>query len=461
MNEEIQYQIPEVFTFQDAVSNMLREVKRVEGVSNEFVTPFFLGGLSCAAGRGLKVQSFNGKFSCPNIYTILEAPSCSGKSSVGQAVFKPVFDLDREMRQRFLEGEGAQLKAQIRYIEAKLKKLEKSESLSPQEIGKLLSEKAKCEASLGGPRLIVEDVTSEALVSCLSQQEGVLSLLSMDARSVVKNLLGRHRNGQTEEHVFIPAWSGDPITVDRVTRASIPPILEPCLSMFLAIQPDLFRELIRPEFIESGFFARCLFVSSLDDSPRSNLGTEYNSEVVRGYHDFLRGVASFYRPVKTPFKFPMSAGARKFLTDFFYEAEHLAQCDPSFAPCYRRWAEQACRIAVCLQVCFWGYQAHCNELHEYCAQKAVELMRWFGAQQKELIADIVRTTEERYTAGVIALVQAAPGGITLREAYKKLGTSRKVLEKIIRDDPHLEIVRVDTGGRPSERIFMIPATRGF
>jgi len=461
MIAETQSQIPDVFTGQDPVSNMLREVMRVEGASAEFVFPFLLAALSCAAGRGLKVQSFNGKSSCPNLYTIFEAPSCSGKSSVGQAVMKPLFDLDREMRQRFLENEGAQLKAQIRYIEAKLKKLEKSESSGPREFAKLLSERTKCEASLGGPRLIVEDVTAEALVSILSQQEGVLSQISMDARAVVKNLLGRHRNGQTEEHVHIPAWSGDPITVDRVTRASIPPILDPCFSMLLAIQPDLFRELIRPDFIESGFFARCLFVSSLDDNPRSILGTKYNSEVIQRYNDFLRSVASFYRSAKKPFEFGMSEVARNYLTAFFNEAEFFAQSDPSYAPCYRRWAEQACRIAVCLQVGFYGPQAHCYELHPYCAQKAVELMKWFGAQQKELIADIVQSTEERYKTGVIELVHSTPEGVTLRKAYKKLGTTRKVLEKIIHEEPQLAIVKVDTGGRPSERIVLTPATTGL
>jgi hypothetical protein len=157
----------------------------------------------------------------------------------------------------------------------------------------------------------------------------------------------------------------------------------------------------------------------------------------------------------------MSEWARKFLTDFFHEAEFHAQNDPSYAPCYRRWAEQACRIAVCLQVGFFGSQAHCRELDPYCAQKAVELMKWFGAQQKELIADIVQTTEERYKARVTELAQAAPDGIKLRDAYKKIGTSRKVLEKIIRDDPQLEIVKIDTGGRPSERIILNPATMGL
>lgn len=455
MNEEI----PEVFNGQDAVSNMLREIVRVEGVSVEFAYPYILGALSCAAGRGLQVQSFRGKFSRPNLFMIHEAPSCSGKSSVGNAVFKPLFDLDLEMRQRFLEDEGAKLKANIRYIEAKLKHLEKSEFVNPREIEKLLSVKAKSEASLGGPRLIVEDFTSEALVCNLSQQEGRLSVISTDARAVFKNLLGRHRNGQTEEHVYISAWSGDPITVDRVTRASIPPILNPCLSVFLAIQPDLFRDLIRSDFLESGFFARCLFASGLDDSPRSALGAEYNPVVVSHYHEFLREVASFYRPVKKPFDFRMSAEARGYLERFFYEAENLTQKDPSFALCYRRWAEQACRIAVCLQVAFFGRQAHTHDLHPYCASKAVELVKWFGARQTELIADIVQTTEERHRDKLIELVHANGGSVTLRMAYKKIGSSRNVLVKIVSDHPQLEIVhKGGTGGRPSDTIVLTPAT---
>ena len=205
------------------VAQFQREVMEVEGAPAEFVVPALLAALSAAGGRGLELQSFKGKYSRPNLYIATEGESGVGKSAVGKRVFGPLFEYDGECRQRYRDTVFPSLTAEIRMLEGKLKRAEKMESLSKHEFSRLVQEKITLERKLCGPRYLVEDCTQEALEQIISQQDGVVSLISTEARKVMKNLLGRHRNGSIEDDVFIKAWSGDTYSVDRITRGSIPP----------------------------------------------------------------------------------------------------------------------------------------------------------------------------------------------------------------------------------------------
>jgi len=443
------------------VAQFQREVMEVEGAPAEFVVPALLAALSAGGGRGLEVQSFKGKHSRPNLYIATEGESGVGKSAVGKRVFGPLFDHDCECRQRYRETVLPSLTAEIRMLEGKLKRAEKMDSLSKHEFSRLVQEKSVLEGKVVGPRYLVEDCTQEALEQIISQQDGVVSLISTDARKVVKNLLGRHRNGSVEDDVFIKGWSGDTYSVDRITRGSIPPVREACLSLYVAVQPDLFRQLAKPELVESGFFPRLLPGSSCDGFAAGISTREYDQGVVSRYAEHVRGAVDFYRRTQRPFQFGMSPGARSVMDTFFVEAANLAAGDPTLASIYRRWAEQACRIAVCIQIGFFGQQAHMQPLHDYCAQKAVELMRWFGQQQRELLQDLADHARNDLAGRLFDLVQKHPGGISVREASKKLRSSSAAVKAIIAADGRLELCAVLTGGRPSEVIRMKHATPGL
>lgn len=443
------------------VAQFQREVMEVEGAPAEFVVPALLGALSAAGGRGLEVQSFRGKFSRPNLYLATEGESGVGKSAVGKRVFGPLFDFDSDCRQRFRETELPSRIAEIRMLEGKLKRAEKTESFSKQEFVRLVKEQNTLKGELGGPRNLVEDCTAEALEQIMSQQDGVVSLISTDARKVVKNLLGRHREGSVEDDVFIKGWSGDPYSVDRITRSSIPPVREPCLSIYAAVQPDLFRQLAKPELVASGFFPRLLPVTSCEGFTVGISARDYDPGVVSRYVQHIQTAFGYYRGLQSPHRILMSPVARDGMDLFLGEADRLATEDPILAPIYRRWAEQACRIAVCIQIGFLGKEAHLQPLHEYCAQKAVELMRWFGHQQREMLQDQADHTRNNLTERLLNLVQQHPDGIALRQAWKKLASNSAAVKAIIAGDSRLELIASPTAGRPSEIIRMKHATPGL
>lgn len=335
MNMDINNEIPfpvDVFGQADNASHPVaqfqREVMEVEGAPAEFVVPALLAALSAAGGRGLEVQSFKGKYSRPNLYIATEGESGVGKSAVGKRVFGPLFDYDHESRQRFREKMMPSLTAKIRMLEAKLKKAEKSDGFSEHVFSSMVQEKIALEGQMVGARYFAEDCTQEALEQIISQQEGVVSLISTDARKVVKNLMGRHRNGSVEDDIFIKAWSGDTFSVDRITRGSIPPVREPCLSMYLALQPDLFQQLAKPELIESGFFPRLLPGRSCEGFIVQNSTRNYDQAVVSRYTNHIRSAFAVYRSTKRPMQFAMSHEARSVMDALFIEATNLAAGAP-------------------------------------------------------------------------------------------------------------------------------------
>lgn len=443
------------------IARFQREVMKVEGVPAEFVIPFLLGALSIAGARGLEVESFRGKFSRPNLFIFLEAESGVGKSEIGKRVFQPHFDHEFQKRGFFHENELPLLKAKLQKLQAQLRRSEKHDTLGENELADILKQQQNLEKQLLGPRHVVEDCTQEALEQVISQQDGIVSLISTDARKVVKNILGRHRNGNSEEDVFLKAWSGDPFSVDRITRPSILPVRDTCLSMFLALQPDLFQQLIRRDFVESGFLPRLLLVRDSGSFNSSCSAEGFDSTIESDYLNGMGDVIDFYRSQTRPFQFAMSPQARTTLEAFRQEAEHRASLEPALAGCYRRWAEQACRISVCLQIARLGPSAHNTPLLYRCATDAVVLMRWFGHQQRDLLIGITEEETQILTEKLNSLVHQNPKGISIRNIYKKLGITKAKAESLIKSVENLHIQSVKTGGRPSEIVMMKNATPGL
>ena len=314
------------------------------------------------------------------------------------------------------------------------------------------------------PKLIVEDCTQEALELAMSQQKGVLALISPDARKVIKNLLGRHRKGQADEDFYIKCWSGDIYVVDRISRGNIPPVRDPCLSMFLAVQPDLFRTLAsHGELLESGFFTRLLPVTQCEIQHCGMPSHEaYDPSVLQLYGDHLKSVFEYYRGVERPHEFSQSPEARRILDNFFKEvSDHIAK-GPGFASCYRRWAEQACRIAVCLQVALYGRAAHTQPLRECFAAQAVLMMRWFGSQQRQMLSKVTAEKQGDLRQRLLDLVhRSGDDGVSVRAASRKLSSSSEEVRNLVALCAELKLTSKQTGGRPSEVIVMVSATPGL
>lgn len=119
-------------------------------------------------------------------------------------------------------------------------------------------------------RVVVEDVTGEALARQLSLHES-LGLFSAEA-GTFDRMAGRYRSnrGDGDTDVYLAAHAGDSITVDRVKTGTIR-VEHPALSIGLAIQPATLRNLSAvPGAASRGLLARFLY-----SLPRSRVGQRH------------------------------------------------------------------------------------------------------------------------------------------------------------------------------------------
>jgi hypothetical protein len=108
------------------------------------------------------------------------------------------------------------------------------------------------------PRLVADDVTSEAAASLLAQQGGRLAVLSAEG-GIFATLAGRYSNGAPSLEVFLKGHAGDMLRVDRKGRPA-EHVDHPALTLGLAIQPELLRDIARmPGFRGRGLLARILY----------------------------------------------------------------------------------------------------------------------------------------------------------------------------------------------------------
>ena len=116
------------------------------------------------------------------------------------------------------------------------------------------------------PRLIVDDVTSERLAAHLVEQGGRIAALSPEG-DIFSIMAGRYSaDGGPNIGVYLRAHAGDPLRVDRRTRAEF--IQRPALTMGLTVQPEVVRSFAKTQaFRGLGLLGRFLYAL-----PKSTIG---------------------------------------------------------------------------------------------------------------------------------------------------------------------------------------------
>lgn len=450
MSEVPQGPFPSEIFANSPITAMQDNLERSLGLPPQLVGSCLLSAVSMAAGKGIEVESFEGRTCRPNLYVVAGVQSGLGKSELGKRVFASLYEEALKRRRVFLFDERPKIKAQLCQIEAQLKKVDAGNGDSLSAYEQLSKKRCELEAKLREPKFIVEDSTQEALEAAL-EVDGTLAVVSTDARPVFKNLMGRYRQGATEEDALIKGWTGDRILVDRISRAPLW-VDDPCLSMCLMVQPDLFSKVFLNEgFLESGFLPRILPVS-VQSIPRVfDERVPFDEEINRSYAQRLVEIFQSFRFRSEPARITLDEGARNRLQAFRRESVSDEDLYPDLAVCIRRWAELAVRISLCLHVAYHGQRASEHSVIEYFAWKAIELVRWFGEHQRDLLLSGIESKKEGQLNQLRNIVmEKADKKITVRMAAKRIGCSSEEIRKLIADEKFLVIESVPTGGRPSE-----------
>ena len=113
------------------------------------------------------------------------------------------------------------------------------------------------------PRVVAQDVTPEHLGTMLADNNEHLSLFSSEG-GVFSIMAGRYNNGMANLDIFLQSHSGDPVRVDRGSRASVY-LQQPALTMGLSVQPDVIESLANNKsFRGRGLVGRFLYAVPRD-----------------------------------------------------------------------------------------------------------------------------------------------------------------------------------------------------
>lgn len=284
----------------DALPDVLKNWVKAESHATQ--TPADLAGLisiavcSAAIARRVAVSPYEGWWEPVNLFVAVLLGPGNRKSAVFSDALRPLRLMEAELIEA-AKSSVARDQSERRQKELLLKKLEKlaGEKDDPEariQAVELAVQLAEAPRAIT-PRLIVDDATSEKLVTMLAEQGGRIASMSPEG-GVFDMMGGKYsKDGSTQFDVYLMGHAGDDLTSDRISRESVR-VERPALTCAYAIQPSVIQGLAdNPAFRGRGLLARFLYAS-----PPSWLGyreckTEAVSEEVgRAYSKLVRNLAA-------------------------------------------------------------------------------------------------------------------------------------------------------------------------
>lgn len=255
-----------------------------------------------------------------NTYIAVFMPPSERKSAVCSLMSKPMNEYEKEWnRQHSAEIEFSKTERSI--LERRLKALEDQASKGKAEMAdvKRASEELSNFQDKRALRFYGDDVTTEKLVSMISENDGKAAIFSPEGGifDMLKGMYTKYVNID----VFLKGYSGDPIRVDRIGRES-ETIYNPVLTMMLMAQPSVLAGVMENgNFRGRGLTARFLYCV-----PEANIGKrKYRSKAItdeayRRYERCIREVL-MDNPDDAPRVITLSAEADAMIEAFSEELE--------------------------------------------------------------------------------------------------------------------------------------------
>lgn len=232
--------------------------------------PLTLGLAACSAAVAGKaeVEVRAGWREPLNLYLAAVLDPANRKSSVEKAMVAPIRDYEREGAREI----GPEQRAALDRREALEKRVKRAQNdLANADDagaeGQARSDLEEARRELEEldvptpPRLLVDDVTPEALGKIMAENAGRAAIVSSEG-DVLRIFAGRYNSGGDPTlDIIKKAWSGDPVRVDRVGRdgAHLP---RPLLTVGLTLQAKLLDSLANRDVLEGeGVLARFLWMA--------------------------------------------------------------------------------------------------------------------------------------------------------------------------------------------------------
>ena len=277
-----------------------------------------------------------------NLYVLCIAPPSERKSTILSKVTDPINSYEADYNRRHaLEIENSQNdfavmeKTRERMLsmiadkkagkKGAAKKLEKAEETLGDYEKKVaeLTEEILNFHFKKSMKLYCEDITPEKLSSVLEENDGRIGILSSEG-GIFEIMKGAYSsNKEPKIDVFLQAWSGDSIRVDRVGRASNN-IEHPALTMLLMVQPHVISGLVNNKtFSGRGLTARFLYCMPKSAVGHRRYRTAAIPETVKeSYTELLTNLLDDeINDARVPKLIRLSDEADKLLEEFYNRTE--------------------------------------------------------------------------------------------------------------------------------------------
>ena len=228
-------------------------------------------GVLAAATRGRFIIDTGTWTELTTLYLATFAEPGERKSQVSEKVIKPLMDFERSLRkEKAHEVEMANEKRTLEF--QRLESLRRKIANGKNDSSDLQAEYHATQERLIScpeqfmPRLLVGDVTPEALARTMAEQKGTLAVIQPEG-GLVANLNGRYSDGMANLDLVNQAYGAEPVHVTRQGRPDIY-IERPHMAIALNVQPAVFREMTgSAAMTQKGFLDRFLMTK-----PESLLG---------------------------------------------------------------------------------------------------------------------------------------------------------------------------------------------
>ena len=434
-----------------------------------------LGVASASLGSELQIQSASGRVTRGNLFLASSAKSGVGKSEVLREALEPFYQFEQSIIEKWKTEELP--KMQARKIELEISIHRKKMTLNRakdtpkgkefEELQKDIAEFNALEKVMCAPVLAVEDILSESLGVLLAANKETLASFSSDSRDIIKNICGRYRrsNEETDEAIYLKAFSGDPLRVNRLGRNPIY-LQSPCLSVLWLLQPDMMNLMFTKNgLIASGLMPRFLIADSRAQATKitGHESMSIPSDVKLAYRDLVFDLLRTYRFANATFTIQTESEASRKLVDFFNLTVDIRNEKYNlFESFIARWAEQAWRIAVVLHAAENGGCAHQVPLSVETASAAIELVKWFNKEQIDIMEAVGHQTKKTKRSRILRAIFRKDGekDITAREVQRLGITStaaeaHEILERMVKEHDLKSEMRKPKKGRVF-RVYSMP-----
>lgn len=258
-----------------------------------------LSALSVVAANRVWITGGSGWIEPLVFWGLTALPPASRKSAVTAIAARPLYAIERDARDRHAEkhkGTEERLAVATKRRETLIAKAAKADSKREREdlqaeLDDVAAEIAELDVG-PPPRLLVDDITPEALGIALQANHGHVGIISAEG-GVFASISGRYQQGTPQLDLILKAYDGDPYRVDRVGRDPVT-IDRPAVVLGLAVQPHVLAETTHtPALRERGLMGRFTYCVPQDTvGMRSVDAPEMPEHVAAEWHRLLAGIAS-------------------------------------------------------------------------------------------------------------------------------------------------------------------------